>query len=63
MYNNVINRGERPIKALYPVSILIGCAIFFTGGFAFGGWNWSWIGLALAAVAVVVVLLIDKSQK
>lgn len=60
-YNNIVKKGQHPIKALYPILILIGFAFFFTLGFAFGGWAYSWIALVLAAVGVGIVLLIDKS--
>lgn len=61
MYNGVIQKGKRPIQALYPIVIMLGFAFFFTAGFCVGGWAWSWIGLAAAAVAVLVIILIDKA--
>ena len=60
-YNGVVKKGQHPIKALYPILILIGFAFFFTLGFAFGGWSYSWIALALAAVGILIVLPIDKA--
>ena len=61
-YNDALNKGRHPIKALYPCIIMQGFAIFFTDGFAAKGWGWSWIGLALAAAGVGVVCLIDKAR-
>ena len=61
-YNESVKKTGAPFKALYPIIIMLGCAFFFTGGFAFRGWNWSWIGLALAAVGLAVAFLVNKSQ-
>lgn len=61
MYNNVLEKGLHPVKALYPIVIMLGFAFFFTLGFAANGWSFSWIALAAAAVAVGVVRCIDKA--
>ena len=60
-YNSALKEGKHPVKALYPIVIMLGFAFFFTGGFAANGWSWSWIGLALAAAGIGIVLLIDRS--
>ena len=60
-YNVVVKKGLHPIKALYPILILIGCAFFFTLGFVWQGWSYCWIALALAAIGVLIVLPIDKA--
>ena len=60
MYNGVVSTGKHPIKALYPIVIMMGFAFFFTFGFARGGWSYSWLGLAGAAVGVLCVLIADK---
>ena len=59
MYNGVVKSGKHPIKALYPILLLIGFAFFFTLGFVFKGWSYSWIALAIAAVGILIVLPID----
>ena len=61
MYNGVIEKGKKPIQALYPIIIMLGFAVFFTAGFVANGWAWSWIALVVAAVAVGIVILIDKA--
>ena len=61
MYNNVIEKGKHPIKALYPIVIMLGFAFFFTIGFLANGWSFSWIALAIAAVAVGVIACVDKA--
>ncbi|MBQ9375780.1 MAG: hypothetical protein IJU04_05555 [Ruminococcus sp.] len=62
MYNNVVKKGERAIKALYPIIILNGFAFFFTVGFTVsGGWAWSWCGLVAAAIGVLIVMAIAKA--
>ena len=63
MYNGVIANGKRPILALIPIAILLGFAVFFTGGFCANGWAWSWIALAAAAVAVVIIVIIAKATE
>ena len=59
-YNEALKKGDHPIKALYPVVIMLGFAFFFTAGFAFRGWSWGWIGLALAAAGVGIVYCADR---
>ena len=61
-YNAALEKGQKPIKALYPILIMLGFAFFFTCGFAVNGWSWSWIGLVLAAVGVGAVLLVDRAK-
>ena len=61
MYNNVLKKGERPVKALYPIVIMLGFAFFFTLGFMTNGWSFSWIALVAAAVAVGVIYCIDRN--
>ena len=58
-YNSVVKKGQHPIKTLYPILILIGCAFFFTIGFVWKGWSYSWIALAIAAVGILIVIPID----
>lgn len=60
-YNNVVKKGQHPIKAFYPTFIMIGFAFFFFMGFVFNGWSYSWIGLAAAAVAILILIPIDKA--
>ena len=60
-YNTALDKGHHPVKALYPILIMLGFAFFFTGGFAANGWSWSWIGLVLAAAGIGVVCLVDRS--
>ncbi len=60
-WNAAIEKGNHPIKALYPILIMIGFAFFFTVGFMYGGWAFSWIGLVFAAVAILVIIPIDRS--
>lgn len=60
MYNSVLKKGEKPVKALYPIVIMLGFAFFFTLGFMANGWSFSWIALVVAAAAVGVIYCIDK---
>ena len=62
-YNDALKKGNHPIKALYPIVIMLGFAFFFTAGFAFQGWSWGWIGLVLASVGVGAVWCADKAIK
>ena len=61
-YNAALKKGEHPIKALYPILIMLGCAFLFTGIFAFHSFKIGLGGLALAAVGFVAVLLIDRKK-
>ena len=61
MYNGVVEKGKHPVKALYPIIIMLGFAFFFTLGFMVNGWSFSWIALAIAAAGVAVVYCIDKA--
>ena len=62
MYNDVVKRGQHPIKSLYGIIIMNGIAFFATVGFTVqGGWTFSWIGLVVAAVAIVAIIPIDKA--
>ena len=62
-YNQALEKGQHPVKALYPIIIMLGFAFFFTGGFAAGGWGWSWIGLVLAAAGVCAVSLAERGLR
>ena len=62
-YNAVLKSGKHPIKALYPILILLGFAFFFTTGFMLNGWSWCWISLVFVAVCIGVVYLIERSLK
>ena len=61
MYNGVVEKGYHPIKALYPILPMCGCAVFFIMGFMYNGWAFSWIALVAAAVAIFVIVPIDIS--
>ena len=62
-YNDALKKGNHPVKALYPIRIMLGFAFFFTCGFTVKGWGWSWIGLVLAAAGIVVVRWIERTKK
>ena len=61
-YNAAVKSGKSPIKALYPIIIMLGFGFFFLFGFAVeGGWSFSWWGLVAAAIGVLVTLCVDKA--
>ncbi len=61
-YNAAVNDGKHPIKALYPIVIMLGLGFFFLFGFAAkGGWSFSWWGLVGAVIGVLAVLGVDKA--
>ena len=60
-YNAAVKDGKHPIKALYPIVIMLGLGFFFLFGFVAKGGSFSWWGLVAAAVGVGIVACIDKA--